>query len=130
MIEYRCDHIHLKSTYVEETAKWYCDIFDAEITFEGYFKGSKVVYFNINGMDFIVFGKLDGEKEPITASLRPMYGNDHFGFEVNNMEEAIESLKNKDVNILEGPINVRKGLKIAYIEGPDKVRIELSERNQ
>ncbi len=129
MTTFRCDHIHLKSENVIKTAKWYCDVFGAEITFEGEFKGSKVFYFDINGMTFIVFGALEGEEEPINPSLRPMYGNDHFGFEVDDMDIVIEELRSKGVNILEGPINVRPGLTIAYIEAPDKVRIELSDRS-
>jgi len=129
MQNYRCDHIHLKSSNVDETIKWYCNIFSAEITFEGEFRGSKVYYLDINGMTFIVFGKLEGEEDPVPGTLKAKYGVEHFGFEVEDMDKAIKELKDKKVNILEEPVTVRPGQRIAYVEGPDRVRIELTERN-
>lgn len=131
MPNYRCDHIHLKAVHVEKTAQWYVDTLSARITFEGQFRGSKVYYLDISGFNFIVFGQLEGEEgdsTPIEPTLRTRYGTDHFGFVVNNMEEAVNDLRAKGVTILEGPWNPRPGLTICYIEGPDKARIELSER--
>lgn len=131
MTNYKCDHIHLKARDVEKTAKWYVEKLGATITFEGRFKGSKVYYFTISEFTFIVFGQLEGEEEtntPIEATLRTRFGVDHFGFAVDNMEEAVADLKEKGVTILEGPWSPRPGLTICYIEAPDKARIELSER--
>jgi catechol-2,3-dioxygenase len=42
MINYRCDHIHLKAVDVEKIANWYVEKLGAQITFEGQFKGSNV----------------------------------------------------------------------------------------
>ncbi len=129
---YRCDHIHLKAVDVVETAHWYVNNLGAKITFEGQFKGSKVFYFDISGFNFIVFGQLQGEdgaQAPIGPTLQTRFGVDHFGFAVENMEEAVADLKAKGVPILEAPWSPRPGLTICYIQGPDKVRIELSERN-
>jgi catechol 2,3-dioxygenase-like lactoylglutathione lyase family enzyme len=131
MIKYRCDHIHLKAVDVDKTAQWYVDKLGAKITFEGRFKGSKVFYFDISGFNFIVFGKLEGEegdKTPNEPSLRTRFGADHFGFEVEDMNEAVADLKAKGVTFLAEPWSPRPGLTIAYIEGPDKATIELSER--
>lgn len=131
MINYRCDHIHLKAVDVERTANWYVEMLGATITFEGQFKGSKVYYFTISGFTFIVFGKLEGEEgeqTPIEPNLSTRFGADHFGFAVDDMEEAVADLKAKGVPILEVPWSPRPGLTICYIEAPDKTRIELSER--
>jgi catechol 2,3-dioxygenase-like lactoylglutathione lyase family enzyme len=131
MIKYRCDHIHLKAVDVDKTAQWYVDKLGAKITFEGRFKGSKVFYFDISGFNFIVFGKLEGEEgdnTPNEPSLRTRFGADHFGFEVEDMNEAVADLKAKGVTFLAEPWSPRPGLTIAYIEGPDKATIELSER--
>lgn len=127
MQKFVCDHIHLKSPNVEDTVKWYCDKFGGQITFKGKFQGSKVFYVDIAGMNFIIFGTLEGE-HPELASIKTRFGLDHFGFEIKNIEEAVKELKRKGVNIIQEVTNVRPGLKIAYIEAPDRVRIELSER--
>ena len=124
----RCDHIHLKSENVKETARWYCRIFGGKVAFQGEYSGSKVYYVDINGMKFVIFGKLENEDEPDWASLNSRYGLDHFGFAVDDLEKTINELQAENVKILEGPITIRPGLRIVYIEGPDKVRIELCER--
>lgn len=131
MTTYRCDHVHLKAVDVERTARWYVDKLGARITFEGQFKGSKVFYFEVGGFTFIVFGQLQGENgpaEPIEPTLRTRFGVDHFGFAVDNMDEAVNDLRAKGVNFVETPWSPRPGLRICYIEAPDHVRIELSER--
>ncbi|MBN2209786.1 MAG: VOC family protein [Sedimentisphaerales bacterium] len=119
----------MKSENVEETAHWYCRIFGGKVTFQGEYSGSKVFYVDINGMKFIIFGKLENEDEPDLASLNLRYGLDHFGFAVDDIEKTISELRAENVKILEDPITIRPGLRIVYIEGPDKVRIELSERH-
>jgi catechol 2,3-dioxygenase-like lactoylglutathione lyase family enzyme len=128
MVLFRYDHIHLKSENIEKTAQWYCRVLGAKVTFQGEFRGSKVYYIDIAGMNFTIFGKFENEDEPALGSLCPRYGIDHFGFSVDDIEQAISELRANDVKILEGPITVRPGLRIAYFEGPDKVRIELCER--
>ena len=133
MVKYVCDHIHLKAKDVDKTVAWYVDKLGAKITFEGAFKGSKVFYFDINGFTFICFGQLEGEegeKAPIEPTLRTRFGNDHFGFEVQSMDEAVAELKGKGVTFIEEPWSPRDGLTIAYIEGPDKAAIELTQRDK
>ncbi len=130
---YRVDHIHLKAQDVEKTAQWYVEKLGGKITFEGQFKGSKVRYVDVNGFNFIVFGQLEGESgkdEPIEPTLRTRFGNDHFGFEVDDVRAAVEDLRKKGVNILEEPWSPRPKLTIAYIEAPDAARIELSQRDK
>lgn len=131
MPEFQCDHVHLKAVDVEKTAQWYVDKLGARITFEGHFQGSKVRYLDLSGFTFIVFGQLQGEegdKTPIEPTLRTRFGVDHFGFAVDDMEDAVAGLRAKGVTILEGPWSPRPGLTICYIEAPDNARIELSQR--
>jgi lactoylglutathione lyase len=131
MIVYKCDHIHLKAVDVDSTVQWYVKNLGARITFHGTFKGSRVNYIDISGFTFIVFGKLEGEEgdnSPIEPTLRTRFGNDHFGFAVDDLDATVADLRKKGVNILEGPWSQRPGLKICYIEAPDKALIELTER--
>ncbi|MGI6038129.1 MAG: VOC family protein [Limnochordia bacterium] len=129
MQQFRCDHIHLKSADVEATARWYCDVLGAKITYEGSFRGSKVYYLDINGTIFFLFGQLEGEESVVPADINPRFGLDHFGFQVDDLDAAVAELRAKNVPIIEEPTTVRPGLKIAYIEGPDRTRIELSQRD-
>lgn len=124
----RCDHVHLITANVEETVRWYCRFFGATVPFEGTFRGSTVRYLAMGGMNFIVFGALTGEAAPRPGTTGPKYGVDHFGFAVGDLDAAVAELRAGGVCILEGPLEVRPGLRIAYVEGPDQIRIELSER--
>ena len=124
----RCDHIHLIAADVEETVQWYCRVLGARITFQGTFCGSQVYYLDIAGMTFIVFGRLENDVAPLPGTLAPKFGVDHFGFSVGDLDQVIVELRSHNVNILEGPLTVRPGLRIAYIVGPDQIRIELCER--
>jgi catechol 2,3-dioxygenase-like lactoylglutathione lyase family enzyme len=124
----RCDHIHLIASNVEETVQWYCRILDAKVTFQGEFRGSKVYYLDIAGMAFVVFGKLEEEETPVPGTVAPKSGVDHFGFAVGDMVQTLDELRARGARILEGPVTVRPGLRIAYIAGPDQIRIELCER--
>lgn len=129
MQTYRCDHIHLKADDVQKTADWYCEVLGGKKTFEGQFRGSKVIYVDINGMIFIIFGLLNSDSEPIPASINTRFGVDHFGFQVDNVDAAIAELRAKNVPIVEEPSTARPGVRIAYIEAPDQVRIELTQRD-
>lgn len=124
----RCDHIHLIAENIEETVQWYCRVLGAQVTFQGNFRGSKAYYLDMAGTTFVVFGKLENEAAPIPGTINPKRGVDHFGFAVGDIAQAIDELRTKGVKILEGPVTVRPGLRIAYIEGPDQIRIELCER--
>ena len=127
MPKYRVDHLHLISPNIEETKDWYCQVFGGEVTFEGDFKGKQVYYVDVNGFSIIMIEQFP-DQDPLPATIQTREGLDHFGFAVENMDEAAEDLRAKGVTFVVEPMQVRPGLKIAYIEAPDKVRIELSER--
>ena len=124
----RCDHVHLITADVERTVEWYCRVLGARVTFEGRYKGSPVRYLQMGGINFIVFGRLEGEPAPAAVSAGPRYGVDHFGFAVDDLDRALDELKAAGARVIEGPVDVRPGLRIAYIAAPDQGRIELSER--
>lgn len=123
----KCDHLHLFAEDVERTVLWYCRVLGAKVTFEGQYRGSKVRYLDIAGMNFIVVGRFDGET-PGGPFPSPRYGLDHFGFAVDDLDRTLAGLVAAGAKVLEGPVTVRPGLRIAYIEAPDSGRIELSER--
>jgi catechol 2,3-dioxygenase-like lactoylglutathione lyase family enzyme len=127
MQAYRFDHIHLISPDIEKTKKWYCEVLGGKETFKGEFKGNRVYYVDLNGLNIFLIERLPGE-EPVPSDLRTRVGLDHFGLIVEDMDAAAAELKSKKVKFVVEPMQVRPGLRIAYIEAPDRVRIELCER--
>ncbi len=112
---------------MEETVRWYVGKLGGRVTFTGEFRGSKVFYLDVGETTFVIFGRLAGEN-PLPPSRGSRFGLDHFGFAIDDLDGALAELRAKDVRALEGPLDVRPGLRVAYIEGPELVRIELSER--
>ena len=74
MFKLRCDHIHLKSNDVEATAQWYCTHLGAEITFKGSFRGAKVYYLAMGGMNFILSPALRRGRHPAGFHQLPPRG--------------------------------------------------------
>ncbi len=52
------------------------------------------------------------------------------GFQVDNVDETIEVLKQKGIEILEGPFEPSPAIKFFYIQDPNGYRIQLVQLNQ
>jgi catechol 2,3-dioxygenase-like lactoylglutathione lyase family enzyme len=84
---------------------------------------------DINGL-FVSIAETDPGVQTPKAPSEPYIGLDHFGFRVDDLEEAVEELKKRGAEIIRGPRIVRPGLKIAFVRAPDDVRIEIVERTE
>ncbi len=125
MPTYSYDHIHLRSIDPMETARYFNKMFDAKIMESTQSDGQPRVDLDVNGL--IIFIAKAGEDTP--PSLRDAHlGLDHFGFRVENLEEAVTELKSRGAEFAVEPYALRPGLKIAFVRAPGDVRIELLER--
>jgi hypothetical protein len=55
------------------------------------------------------------------------HGLEHFGFDSTHLETDIARLEGLGARLLEGPIQVPNGPRIAFLWAPDDVRVELIE---
>ena len=55
-------------------------------------------------------------------------GLDHFGLQVDDIDQAASELKAKGAEFVAEPYQLRPGLKIAFIQVPGNIRVELLER--
>lgn len=126
---YRVNHIHLKAPDPRRTADWYVQAFHFTIL------GDEVRVFGDRfvrclsedgGMVVNVSGARSGERlGPGDASAH--HGLEHFGFDSDDLEADIHRLEELGAVLLEGPIQVPNGPRIAFLRAPDDVRIELIE---
>ncbi len=136
MNSYVFDHFHLLTPEPKATAEWYHRMFDAEIIESVQSDGKKRIDINLCGvMVFLADGKLAARLEknpagkPDSAPPRAYFGLDHFGFRVDNLDEAVKELKKRGAELAVELTALRPGSRIAYVRGPDNVRIELVERD-
>lgn len=128
MPTYSYDHIHLRTKDPKGMARYFEKMFDAKILESVQSDGQPRVDLDINGlMVFIAPVPADAD---LPASPRdPHLGLDHFGFRVDDVDEAVADLKKRGAEIAVEPRTIRPGVRIAFVRAPDDVRIELLQRD-
>jgi lactoylglutathione lyase len=126
---YRINHIHLKAPDPLRTAEWYVRAFNFKIlSDEVRVFGDRFVRCQSEdgGMAVNISGARTGERlGPGDASAH--HGLEHFGFDSQSLEADIQRLEGLGAVLLEGPIQVPNGPRIAFLRAPDDTRIELIE---
>ena len=125
MPTYTYDHIHLRSREPMETAQYFNRMFDAKIIESVQSDGQPRVDLDVNGLTIFI-AQADENTPP--GLKDPHLGLDHFGFRVENLDEAVTELKSRGAEFAVEPYALRPGLKIAFVRAPGDVRIELLER--
>ena len=123
---YELNHLHIKASDPGKTANWYVNAFNFTIVSDTMRPG---------GDQFVRCEMPDGTVVNISgartseqlggASAEVHWGLEHFGITVDDMATEIERLKGFGAELMEGPIDVPNGPRIAFIKAPDDVRIEL-----
>ena len=126
MVTYRYDHIHLRSSEPMDTARYFNQMFGAEIKESIQSDGQSRVDIDINGL--VIFIAKAEESTP-AGPVDPYVGLDHFGLRVENLDAAAADLKAKGAEFSMEPKDLRQGLRIAFVRAPGDVRIELLERS-
>jgi lactoylglutathione lyase len=129
---YRINHIHLKAPDPRKTAEWYTKAFAFKIVSdEVRVFGDRFVRCQSEdgGMMVNISGARTGEAlGPGDATAH--HGLEHFGFDSERLETDIARLEALGARLLEGPIQIPDGPRIAFLQAPDDVRVELIERRK
>ena len=126
MVTYSYDHIHLRSREPMETARYFNQMFRAEIKESIQSDGQARVDIDINGL---VISIAQADESTPAGPADPYVGLDHFGFRVDDLDAAAADLKSKGAEFSMEPKDLRPGLRIAFVRAPGDVRIELLERS-
>jgi catechol 2,3-dioxygenase-like lactoylglutathione lyase family enzyme len=127
---FRINHIHLKAPDPRKTAEWYEKAFAFKIVSdETRVFGDRFIrcLSEDGGMAVNISGARTNEKlGPGDASAH--HGIEHFGFDSEDLEADIHRLEGLGARLLEGPIEIPNGPRIAFVKAPDDVRVELIQR--
>ncbi len=127
-MKFTYNHLHFRSEDPDQAAKFYCDNFGAVITSERPLSTTKSIQLSLNGEHMMtISGRAEGE-DPVPGSTDPRYGLDHFGFEVDDMNEVTTHLKANGVQFGCEPWTMPSGSTVAFIVAPDQVSVELIQR--
>jgi catechol 2,3-dioxygenase-like lactoylglutathione lyase family enzyme len=125
MSAFTYDHIHLRSPDAEATARWYEQMFGAEIIRSVQSDGKPRLDLNLGGVAVFI-----AQVPPDQAvDAPPHLGLEHIGLRVDGIDEAVAELKRKGAEFTMQPKTIRPGVRIAFLRGPQNVHIELLDRN-
>jgi lactoylglutathione lyase len=132
MRAYRFDHIHLRSSAPETTARFFETMFAAEVTRGVYppgtlYAGQPRISFRLGGQKILIAPT--HPDDPTAPSPRfPYYGVEHIGLTVDDVDAAVAELRAKGAEIAIGPLTRDPGTRLAFIRGPDAVMVELVQQ--
>lgn len=121
--QFNWDHVHIRTSDPEGTAKWFADTLGAEIVRTPVRLDVKLGSANIF-LAPVTAG--DGVNPPPST---PYQGLDHFGLSVKDIDDVAAHLKGKGVVFTKEPHTIRPGVRICFIRGPQGISIELLERD-
>jgi lactoylglutathione lyase len=124
---YRINHIHLKSPDPRKTAEWYVRAFDFTIANdETRVFGDRFIRCRSadGGIAVNISGARTNERLG-PGDANPHHGLEHFGFDSIDVEADIKRLVDLGAVLMEGPIQMPNGGRIAFLKGPDDTRLEL-----
>ena len=116
---YKINHIHLKAPDPRKTADWYVKAFNFKIVSdETRVFGDRFVRCQSEdgGMAVNISGARTGEKLG-PGDATPHHGLEHFGFDSANLDADIARLEGLGARLLEGPIQIPNGPRIAFMRG-------------
>ena len=127
MANYTWDHIHLRTTDPEGTARWYERMLGAEVirTMQ---QGKPRIDLKLGGANIFIAEVTPGDGVN-PAPTTPYRGLDHFGLSCSGIDAIAADLKAKGVEFTREPTTVRPGVRICFIRAPEGVSIELLDRN-
>jgi len=132
MRNYRYDHVHLRSSDPEVTARFFETMFGAEVTRGVYppgtlYPGQKRISFILGGQKILIAPS--HPDDPTAPAPRfPYYGVEHIGLTVDNVDAAVTELRAQGAEIAIGPLTRDPGTRLAFIRGPDGVMVELVQQ--
>jgi catechol 2,3-dioxygenase-like lactoylglutathione lyase family enzyme len=123
---YEFDHVHLKSPDPGATADWYVKAFNFKIVSDAVrVYGDRFIRCETpDGIVVNISGARTNEKMG-EGDAGAHWGLEHFGIKVDDIDVEIERLTGLGAKLIEGPIDVPDGRRIAFIKVPHDVRLEL-----
>ena len=125
MPTYSMQHIHLFSKDAIAAGKFYANAFGVETREAKTWQGLPRCDMKLGGLTVLI-STVKGDLQETANDRNAQLGINHFGFRVNDMDQAYTDLTAKGVEFTSKPHKYRGG-KVAFIEGPDRVSIELVE---
>jgi catechol 2,3-dioxygenase-like lactoylglutathione lyase family enzyme len=122
-LDFSFDHIHIYTSDLAATEKWFTEGLGADVAGRPESRGVPSVRLKLAGAN--IYLRPARADETLVAPGPELYGTNHFGLRVANVDATVEELRGRGVFIEVEPLDFSAQSRIAFIKGPDGVRIEL-----
>jgi catechol 2,3-dioxygenase-like lactoylglutathione lyase family enzyme len=120
------DHIHITSRDPRRSARWWAEVFDAEVLPEVEIRGIFFAPVLLDGVRISISAPRPKEGgEPGVPAPVPHYGLEHLGIRVDDLDAALARFGALGLEIYERAESAL--FKVAFVAGPDGVCLELME---
>jgi catechol 2,3-dioxygenase-like lactoylglutathione lyase family enzyme len=116
-MSFKMNHIHLKTTDPEATAKFYVDSLGAMIVGKAGDSGFRL---DLHGLSINVTKHIESQTRD------QVYGIEHIAIDTDDLDNVVADLKANGARILE-ETQVGNGRRVCFFEGPDGVQLEVLE---
>ena len=127
MLDFKWDHVHLRTPDPDATAQWFERMFDAEVI-RSTQQGKPRIDIKLGGA-MIFLAQVNPGDGVNPAPVTPYQGLDHFGLTVKDIDAVAAEIKAKGVEFTKEPTTIRPGVRICFIRGPQGISIELLDRS-
>ena len=126
------DHVGLRVSDIDRSIAFYRLLGFEQVCDAGYSRGRPIIMCNANGLVINLLG-------PATAGSganilmdeeRKFTGYTHVAFRVPKLQETVECLSTREVEITGGPIRFFTGMESVFIRDPDRNVIEITENRE
>jgi catechol 2,3-dioxygenase-like lactoylglutathione lyase family enzyme len=126
MIEYKADHVHLRSLDPEAASQFYINMLGAKFVSRLETEKAFRITVNLGGLMLFIERVPSGTHGPLPP---PALGVEHIGLVVTDLDAAVAELDAKGVVFSQRPISPRPGTRICFIKAPDGAQVEVLERS-
>lgn len=114
---FKLNHVHLKTTDPQKTAKFYVENLGATIVSE---IGTRGIRLNLHGLTLNVTTFVEDQ------TRQQVYGMEHFALDTDDLDGTVAKLTASGARVME-QMTSGNGRRICFLEGPDGVQLEIIE---
>ena len=124
MPTFKQNHFHTTSLDPRKAAQFYIDCFGAKFVEEVVRPDRVIVDLDLDGIPLRVSNRTGADDSMGELKL----GFHHIGFEVDDLDKAAKSLKEKGVKFIVEPVSNESGNREAFVQSPDGIIFEIIQR--
>ncbi|MDA2909993.1 VOC family protein [Nitrospiraceae bacterium AH_259_D15_M11_P09] len=118
-------HTRMRVTDMDQTITFYTDVLGLEVLERKTSpRGSHLAFLAVPNSEELIELCSFPASGPVTVQEDLV----HLAFEVDNLDDTIRALNDKQINITDGPTRTSSGSRFIFIDAPDGYEVELIER--